>query len=119
MPRHGQKCCVVGLHPSLLFQRELAAVEIGIKTVCRHQAVVAALLNDSSVFHDKDDIRAGIVESLCATMKLVLSISLSKAFWIISSVRVSMEEVASSRISIGGRHSMTRLMQSSCFWPWL
>ena len=31
--------------------------------------------------------------------------------------RVSMEEVASSRISIGGRQSITRAMQSSCFWP--
>ena len=35
------------------------------------------------------------------------------------SVRVSMEEVASSRISMGGRQSMTRAMHSSCFWPWL
>ena len=28
-----------------------------------------------------------------------------------------MEEVASSRISIGGRHSITRAMHSSCFCP--
>ena len=33
------------------------------------------------------------------------------------SVRVSMEEVASSRISIGGRQSITRVMHSSCFCP--
>ena len=35
------------------------------------------------------------------------------------SVRVSMEDVASSRMSIGGCVSMTRAMQSNCFCPWL
>ena len=53
-------------------------------------------------------------------MKLVRPcIIRAKAAWIRTSVRVSMEEVASSRISIGGRQSITRAMQSSCFWPWL
>lgn len=41
----------------------------------------------------------------------------AKAAWMRTSVRVSMEEVASSRISMGGRQSITRAMQSSCFWP--
>ena len=41
-----------------------------------------------------------------------------KASWILISVRVSMEDVASSRMSIGGRQSMTRVMHSSCFCPW-
>ena len=53
-------------------------------------------------------------------MKLVRpSIILAKAFWMRTSVRVSMELVASSRISMGGRQSITRAMHSSCFWPWL
>ena len=37
----------------------------------------------------------------------------AKAFWIFISVRVSMDEVASSRMSIGGIASMTRAMQRS------
>ena len=53
-------------------------------------------------------------------MKLVRPcIMRAKAFWMRTSVRVSMEDVASSKISIGGRQSITRAMHSSCFWPWL
>ena len=52
-----------------------------------------------------------MVDKRWATIKLVLpSIILAKAFWMRISVRVSMEEVASSKISIGGRHSMTLAM---------
>ena len=59
-----------------------------------------------------------IVDSLCATIKLVLpSIRRVKALWIFSSVLVSMEEVASSRISIGGSASMIREIHKSCFCP--
>ena len=44
-----------------------------------------------------------MVESLCATIKLVCPfISLPKASWIFTSVLVSMEDVASSRISMDG-----------------
>ena len=44
-----------------------------------------------------------IVESLCATINEVLPfISISKACWIFSSVRVSIDDVASSRMSMGG-----------------
>lgn len=61
-----------------------------------------------------------MVESLWATTKLVRPfMRVSKACWMRISVRVSMLEVASSRMSIGGWHSMTRAMHSSCFWPWL
>ena len=61
-----------------------------------------------------------IVERRCATMKLVRPcMSLSNASWICTSVRVSILEVASSRISIDGRQSMTRVMQRSCLCPWL
>ena len=50
--------------------------------------------------------------------KLVrFSVSLSMARWIRSSVRVSTELVASSRISMGAFWSMARAMVSSCFWP--
>ena len=60
-----------------------------------------------------------IVESLCATIKLVLPfIIVLNACEILISVRVSIEEVASSRISIGGRQSITRVMHRSCFCPW-
>ena len=59
-----------------------------------------------------------IVESLCATMKLVLpAVNVSKARWIFISVLVSIDEVASSRISIGGRQSITLAMHKSCFCP--
>lgn len=59
-----------------------------------------------------------IVDSLCATIKLVRpSISFANAFCIFNSVRVSIEDVASSNISIGGRHSITRVMHRSCFCP--
>ncbi len=59
-----------------------------------------------------------MVDRRCATIKLVRpSIIFANAFWIFSSVRVSMEEVASSKINIGGRQSITRAMHSSCFCP--
>ena len=59
-----------------------------------------------------------MVESLWATMKLVRPcIMRANACWIFCSVRVSMEEVASSRINIGGRQSITRAMHKSCFCP--
>ena len=47
-----------------------------------------------------------IVESLCATIKLVLPfIIFRNAFCIFISVLVSIDEVASSSMSIGGRHT--------------
>ena len=61
-----------------------------------------------------------MVLSRWATIKLVRpSIIRWNAFWMRTSVRVSMEEVASSRMSIGGRQSITLAMHKSCFWPWL
>ena len=61
-----------------------------------------------------------MVERRCATIKLVRPcIIRSNASWISISVRVSILEVASSSISIGGRQSMTRVIQRSCFSPWL
>ena len=60
-----------------------------------------------------------MVDSRWATIKLVLpSIILANAFWMRISVLVSMDDVASSKISIGGRDSMTLAMHKSCFCPW-
>ena len=59
-----------------------------------------------------------IVDSLCATIKLVLpDIRREKACCIFCSVRVSIEEVASSRIRIGGKQSIMRAIHKSCFCP--
>ena len=44
---------------------------------------------------------------------------LSIAFWIRSSVRVSTELVASSRMSMRRSARMARAMVSSWRWPWL
>ena len=41
------------------------------------------------------------------------------AFWMRSSVRVSTELVASSRMSMRRSARMARAMVSSCRWPWL
>ena len=38
--------------------------------------------------------------------------------WTMASVRVSMEEVASSRIMTGGSATAARAMDSSWRWPW-
>ena len=38
--------------------------------------------------------------------------------WTMDSVRVSMEDVASSRIITGGSATAARAMASSCRWPW-
>ena len=43
--------------------------------------------------------------------------SAAKADCTLRSVRVSMELVASSRMSMGGFASITRVMHSSCRWP--
>ena len=81
---------------------------------------MVALLHDVPSFITRMTSASRMVERRCATMKLVRPcIIRAKAAWIRTSVRVSMEEVASSKISIGGRQSITRAMQSSCFWPWL
>ena len=60
-----------------------------------------------------------MVDRRWAITKLVLfCIRLFMAFWISTSVLVSMELVASSRIRILGLASMVLAMVSSCFWPW-
>ena len=57
-----------------------------------------------------------MVDSRWAITKLVRPmVSSSIARWISSSVRVSTEEVASSRISMGAFCSMARAMVKSCF----
>ena len=59
-----------------------------------------------------------IVERRCATMKLVRPFIIrANASCILISVLVSIEEVASSKISIGGRQSITLVIHKSCFCP--
>ena len=61
-----------------------------------------------------------MVERRCAITKLVrFSMMASIARTMACSVRVSTDEVASSRIRIAGSQSMARAMVSSCRWPWL
>ena len=60
------------------------------------------------------------VESLCAITKEVLpDISASIPFCTSFSVLVSIEDVASSRISTGGSATAARAMAKSCLCPWL
>ena len=59
------------------------------------------------------------VDSLCAITKTVRpSISLSMPRCTMASVRVSMDEVASSRIITGGSATAARAMAMSCLCPW-
>ncbi len=58
------------------------------------------------------------VDSRCAITNTVRpSMSLSMPRWTMASVRVSMEEVASSRIMTGGSATAARAMASSWRWP--
>ena len=59
-----------------------------------------------------------IVDKRWATMKLVLPfMSVSNAFWICSSVLVSIALVASSKISTGGLATAALAMDSNCLCP--
>ena len=69
---------------------------------------MTALLDNVSVPHDQNTIRGSDRAEPMRDDKTRSSLS---------SVRVSIELVASSRISIGGRHSITRAMHRSCFCP--
>ena len=61
-----------------------------------------------------------MVESRWAITKVVRpAISRSIPCCTSASVRVSMEEVASSRISTGGSATAARAMAKSCLCPWL
>lgn len=61
-----------------------------------------ALLDDIAVLQHQNQVGVLMVDSRWAMTKLVrCSVSRSMACWVMSSVRVSTEEVASSRISMG------------------
>ena len=66
---------------------ELAVVQPGVKAILGHEAVVVPLLHDVSVPHHQDHIRLPDGGQPVGH----------------DEVRVSMEEVASSRMSMGGR----------------
>ena len=79
--------------------RKLRFVKIGIKALLRKKLLMRALLDDVAVLDDQDEI--GVFDRRCAmTNEVRPSIRPSIAFWMRSSVRVSTDEVASSRMSM-------------------
>ena len=69
----------------------MTTMQLALRTVDRRWAMTKTV---------RCSIRASIPRSMCR------------------SVRVSMEEVASSRIITGGSATAARAMASSCRWPW-
>lgn len=105
----------------LLFCRDLiygklAVIELFVKSVLLYKLIVTSAFDYFPVAHYKDCIGIFMVERRCATINVVLpSIKRANAFCILTSVLVSMELVASSKMSIGGFVSITRAMHKSCF----
>ena len=59
------------------------------------------------------------VESLCAITNVVRPVMrASMPRWTMASVRVSMEDVASSSTMTGGSATAARAMERSWRWPW-
>ena len=80
---------------------------------------MVAALDDLAVLQHHDGV--GVADGgqpVCNHKDVRPSISRSIPFSIRASVRVSMELVASSRISTGGSATAARAMASSCRWPW-
>jgi hypothetical protein len=74
------------------------------------QLVVAAHFDDAAVLEDDDLVS---VESRCAMANVVrFETSLSRACWISTSVSVSTDEVASSRIRMRGFFRTARAMET-------
>ena len=82
------------------------------------QLVVGALLDDLPCSITKITSASRMVESRCAMTKLVRSErSAAMARWTSTSVRVSTELVASSKINSAGSARKARAMVISCFSP--
>ena len=80
---------------------ELGVVQLGVETARGEQLLVAALLHDVAVAHDQDEIgRTDGGEPMRDDEGVRPAMSRSMASWMRSSVRVSTEEVASSRMSM-------------------
>ena len=99
--------------------RELRLVERRVGAVRGEQLVVGALLDDRAVLHHQDQVgvadRRQPVRDHEADVRPLRSAVI--ACWMSSSVRVSTELVASSRISIAGSARNARAMVMSCFSP--
>lgn len=114
--------CLVGVwgtacHDALLACRclELAVVQVGIEAVFCDQLVMAALLDNGSVVHYKDAVHVpNGGEAMRDDDAGPARISVSMAFCISNSVRVSPLEVASFKIRMVGFARIARAMVSSC-----
>ena len=78
-----------GIPPKSLFRAELTVVKLRIKSAASEKFLMGSAFKDGAVLHHND------------------------ASCTFTSVRVSMDEVASSRISTGGLRSITLAMQRS------
>ena len=111
---YSQNCTIPVL--SLFFK--LRVIQLCVKSVLCKKLIVCTLLDNVSVLHDKNHI--GILDSrqpvgddkACSAF-----IRLSSAFWIRISVRVSTEDVASSRIRIGLSARMALAIVKAAFVP--
>ena len=106
--------CRVPTSPILVFLQglhalELAVIELGIEAALRQQGVVVALLHDVAILITRMTSASRMVDRRWATIKLVRPcIIRAKAAWMRTSVRVSMEEVASSKSQHGGSGRASR-----------
>ena len=103
-----------------IIELKRAGVELMAGALLGDQVFVGAALDDAAMVenHDAVGVRdrgqtVGDDEDGAALHQGVHAV-LHQSF----SVRVSMEEVASSRIMTGGSATAARAMASSCRWPW-
>ena len=97
---------------------ELAVIELGIKAALRQQSVVVALLHDVAILHHKDDI--GLTDGGQAVGHDKAGAALHHPGKGSLDAHLGAGVNGGGRlvqISMGGRQSITRAMQSSCFWP--
>ena len=102
-----------------LFQFERTGVELIIGALLGEQLFVVAAFDDVSMIQYHDDIAVADSGKPVSDDKDSTSIHQAVHTLLYNGlVRVSMEEVASSRIITGGSATAARAMDSSCRWPW-
>lgn len=77
---------------------------------------MAAALDDPAVFEHQDGL--GVADRGKAVRTVRPYIKASMPCWTMASVRVSIDEVASSKIMTGGSATAARAMEISWHWPW-
>ena len=104
---------------SPLLRSELRRVQARERAVGGHQLGVGALLDDSARRRRRRLRSASrTVDSLWAMMSDVRPVRMLRSpRWMSTSVRVSTDEVASSRIRIAGSPTIARANAISCRWP--